>query len=87
MNVNDAISKQRLEEHRMYTASDLAYLRGKGCDDNEIRAFWDRDEAAGFEPLEHRPIPDLLSVLSGAGLRRDPVSGRWWQRKPRRTQR
>jgi len=48
---------RRMADHPMYTADDLAYLRSKGYSDDEVLAFWDRDHAAGCEPVHHRDAP------------------------------
>jgi hypothetical protein len=63
MSGNERANGARLEAHPMYTPSDLAYLRGKGYDDAEIRAIWDRDRARGCEPLVHRPPPDVIGPI------------------------
>jgi len=47
-------NEKRIREHAMYSASDLRYLRDKGYSDEEILAFWDRDHAAGAEPVQHK---------------------------------
>jgi hypothetical protein len=57
----------RIEDHPMYTPSDAAYLRGRGYDDAEITALWDRDRRLGKEPLHHRPIPDVVGRLVREG--------------------
>jgi len=50
----------RLAKHPMFSASDLAYLRGKGYSDDEVLAFWDRDHAHGCKPCHHREATDAL---------------------------
>jgi hypothetical protein len=56
-----------LYAHPMYSASDLAYLRGRGYEDAEIRTIWGRDLARDpwAKPLHHRPIPDVVGWLAG----------------------
>ncbi|MCL4199592.1 MAG: hypothetical protein KJZ69_19015 [Phycisphaerales bacterium] len=49
---NDDLAK-RIREHAMFSESDLRYLRAKGYDDAQILTFWDRDHAAGKEPVIH----------------------------------
>ena len=57
----------RPEDHPQYTPDDLAYLRGKGYDDAEVLAIWDRDARQGHGPLHHGPIPDVMPYLPDAG--------------------
>ncbi len=54
----------------MYTPSDLAYFEGKGYTPTEILAFWDRDLAAGKEPLHHRPAPAILEYLTQTNVKK-----------------
>lgn len=54
-----------LKRHPMYSPSDLAYFQNKGYSNEEILAFWNRDLAAGHEPLHHRPAPPLVEFLAG----------------------
>jgi hypothetical protein len=61
------MSDDDLKSHPMYTPSDLAYLRSHGYDDVEIRAFWERDQRLGKEPLHHQPIPDVIGRLQTEG--------------------
>ena len=56
-------SLEDLKRHPMYTESDLQYFLRKGYTHDEIIAFWDRDFAAGHEPLHHRPAPSLDEAL------------------------
>ena len=51
---------ERITNHPMYSASDLAYLRKKGYSDAEILAFWDRDHAAGEKPVYHAKGTEAL---------------------------
>ena len=54
-----------IEDHPMYSASDLAYFRAKGYSDAEILAFWDRDHAAGVKPVIHRRLPRRYDAGKG----------------------
>ena len=53
-------SAERITNHPMYSASDLAYLRRKGHSDAEILAFWDRDYAADPKPVYHTKATEAL---------------------------
>ncbi|MBL8809492.1 MAG: hypothetical protein JNM43_04880 [Planctomycetaceae bacterium] len=59
-----------LLSHPMYTPSDLAYFESKGYTPTEILAFWDRDLAAGKEPLHHRPAPAILEYLTQTNVKK-----------------
>lgn len=60
----DKDTNEMIRRHPLYSSSDLKYLRDKGYSDDEILAFWDRDHARGCKPVEHRPIPDMLGLLT-----------------------
>jgi len=51
----------RIANHPMFSPSDLAYFRRKGYGDDEILAFWDRDDAAGQKPVRHDKADDGLN--------------------------
>ena len=63
---DDDDRRRRPADHPMYTPSDLAYLRGRGYDDAEVLAFWDRDARQRKGPLTHGPIPDVVGRLTTA---------------------
>lgn len=62
-----------LAQHPMYSHSDYVHLRDKGYSNNEIKAFWDRDHAAGKVPVEHKTPPDVVGLVSGARKPRVPT--------------
>jgi len=49
-----AETAERIAKHPMNTPSDLAYFRAKGYSDEEVLAFWDRDQSLGYKPTHHR---------------------------------
>ena len=56
----DPADAERIANHPMYSASDLAYLRRKGYGDAEILAFWGRDHAAGNKPVYHAKATEAM---------------------------
>ncbi|OQB80306.1 MAG: hypothetical protein BWX88_04592 [Planctomycetes bacterium ADurb.Bin126] len=60
----DAGLSDRIAKHAMYSPSDLAYFRRKGYSDEEILAFWDRDNAMGCKPCHHATPPDVVGMLA-----------------------
>ena len=65
---------ERIKHHPMNTASDLAYLRGKGYSDAEILAFWDRDHAQGQRPVHHGEAVAALTTFLKANLSPEAVA-------------
>lgn len=57
-------SRSNLKNHPMWSESDHAYFKGKGYTDNEIKAIWDRDHAAGHDPVVHKKAPDVVGVVA-----------------------
>lgn len=53
-----------LTSHSMWSQSDFDYFKGKGYTNREIEAFWDRDEKLGKSPVEHKPVPDVISIIA-----------------------
>ena len=51
-----ADTAERISKHYMYSSSDLKHMRKKGYSDEEILAFWDRDQSHGCEPVQHQPM-------------------------------
>lgn len=52
-----------LKSHPMWSQSDHDYFKGKGYEDHEIKALWDRDHAAGVSPVQHQKAPDVVGVV------------------------
>ena len=53
MEILHTMNQRDLTTHAMYSPTDLFYLRTKGYTDEQIWAFWDRDQQRGQKPARH----------------------------------
>ncbi len=58
------VTHATLKKHSMYTPSDHEYFKSKGYEPHEIKHIWDRDLAAGNDPVHHKEIPNYSGVMS-----------------------
>jgi len=63
--VSDDVSHDSLKKHPMFSESDHKYFKDKGYTPSEIKAIWDRDHAAGHDPVVHKEVPDVVGVVGG----------------------